>query len=115
MSDSVLDLPQPTTYVTRPTTITAMQFDGSIASGRRIIDWAGDDAVIRWTTDTPQQLGIETLEGTMKAAAGAWVIKGTEGEFYPCKDSVFQRKYQAAPVETQLAALKAAMGEGPHA
>lgn len=38
---------------------------------------------------------IPTLEGTMRAGLGDWIIKGTEGEFYPCKDSVFRRKYEA--------------------
>ncbi len=39
---------------------------------------------------------IETLEGTMQASPGDWIIKGTEGEFYPCKPSVFERKYERA-------------------
>ena len=36
---------------------------------------------------------IRTLEGNMKANEGDWIIKGTEGELYPCKDSVFRKKY----------------------
>ena len=39
---------------------------------------------------------IETLEGTMHASYGDWIIRGTEGELYPCKPSVFERKYEAA-------------------
>lgn len=38
---------------------------------------------------------IQTLEGRMMAVSGDWIIRGTEGELYPCKDSVFQRKYEA--------------------
>lgn len=38
-------------------------------------------------------LYIQTLEGRMKANPGDWIIRGTEGEFYPCKPSVFERKY----------------------
>ena len=38
---------------------------------------------------------IPTLEGLMLGSEGDWVIKGTEGEFYPCKDSIFKRKYAA--------------------
>lgn len=37
---------------------------------------------------------IKTLEGDMLASPNDWIIKGTEGEFYPCKPSVFERKYE---------------------
>lgn len=80
------------TYTSRQVTITAEQWDGTIEHGRRIIDWA-KNAVIRWTNETPQRLVIETPEGDMKVSTTDWVIRGTEGEFYPCKDSVFQREY----------------------
>lgn len=39
---------------------------------------------------------IPTLEGVMTASPGDWIIRGTEGELYPCKPSVFQRKYEPA-------------------
>lgn len=39
-------------------------------------------------------LWVKTLEGTMKASPGDWIIRGTEGELYPCKPSVFERKYE---------------------
>ena len=44
-----------------------------------------------------QELGIETLEGNMTARPGDWIIKGVQGEFYPCKDSIFRETYE--PVE----------------
>lgn len=44
--------------------------------------------------DTRPAALIDTLEGTMTALPGDWIIRVTEGEFYPCKDSVFQRKYE---------------------
>lgn len=37
---------------------------------------------------------IDTLEGTMKAGIGDWIIKGVNGEFYPCKDEIFQKTYE---------------------
>lgn len=40
-------------------------------------------------------LWVKTLEGTMCCSPGDWVICGTEGELYPCKPSVFERKYEA--------------------
>ena len=39
---------------------------------------------------------VYTLEGDMQANEGDWIIRGLEGEFYPCKDSVFQIKYERA-------------------
>jgi hypothetical protein len=36
---------------------------------------------------------IETLEGTMKANYGDYIIKGVTGEFYPCKPDVFEQTY----------------------
>jgi hypothetical protein len=37
---------------------------------------------------------IPTLEGAHLAREGDWIIRGTEGELYPCKPSVFARKYE---------------------
>ena len=39
-------------------------------------------------------LYIRTLEGTMRAEPGDWIIKGIHGEFYPCKPSIFDESYQ---------------------
>lgn len=36
---------------------------------------------------------IETLEGDMTADPGDWIIKGVQGEFYPCKDEIFRATY----------------------
>lgn len=38
-------------------------------------------------------LCILTLEGTMSAYVGDWIIKGVKGEFYPCKDDIFHKTY----------------------
>lgn len=37
---------------------------------------------------------IETLEGTMKASVGDYIIKGVNGEFYPCKPDIFEKTYE---------------------
>ena len=39
-------------------------------------------------------LDIPTLEGIMVASPGDWIIKGVEGEFYPCKPSIFEASYE---------------------
>jgi len=36
---------------------------------------------------------IETLEGTMIAIPGDYIIKGIKGEFYPCKPDIFELTY----------------------
>jgi len=43
---------------------------------------------------TDQILYIETLEGTMKADIGDWIITGVKGEKYPCKPDVFEMTYE---------------------
>ncbi len=37
---------------------------------------------------------IPTLEGTMKANMGDYIIRGIKGEFYPCKPDVFEQTYE---------------------
>jgi len=39
---------------------------------------------------------IETLEGTMRADVGDWVIRGVKGELYPCKPNIFAMTYEKA-------------------
>ena len=39
-------------------------------------------------------LEIDTLEGVMKASEGDFIIRGVNGEFYPCKPDVFNRTYE---------------------
>ena len=39
-------------------------------------------------------LHIDTLEGTMTADEGDWIIKGVQGEFYPCKPAIFESTYE---------------------
>ena len=38
---------------------------------------------------------IDTLEGTVKAEIGDYIIKGINGEFYPCKPDIFEKTYDA--------------------
>lgn len=75
----------------KPVVIEAMQFDGSYQSGKAILDWA-DETVHR---STLIGLSIKTLEGVMGVSAGDWVIRGVQGEFYPCKPDIFEATYEA--------------------
>ena len=44
--------------------------------------------------DLMADLRIETLEGTMRANKGDYIIKGIQGEFYPCKPDIFEKTYE---------------------
>ena len=45
------------------------------------------------------ELHIPTLEGAMTASPGDWIIRGVQGEFYPCKPDIFAETYE--PVEVK--------------
>ena len=38
-------------------------------------------------------LCIYTLEGSHQANIGDYIIKGVNGEFYPCKPDIFEKTY----------------------
>lgn len=43
---------------------------------------------------TDVEMDIETLEGTMHASAGDYIITGVQGEQYPCKPDIFEATYE---------------------
>lgn len=42
----------------------------------------------------PAWCEIKTLEGTMIAKTGDYIIKGVNGEIYPCKPEIFEKTYE---------------------
>ena len=44
-----------------------------------------------------REMNIRTLEGTIHASVGDWIITGVNGERYPCKPDIFEKTYE--PVE----------------
>jgi hypothetical protein len=46
------------------------------------------------------QLMVATLEGVMHASYGYWIIRGVQGEFYPCKADIFDATYEPVEVKT---------------
>lgn len=48
------------------------------------------------TNDPYLGMYIETLEGKMLANYGDYIIKGVNGEFYPCKPDIFEKTYDKA-------------------
>lgn len=37
---------------------------------------------------------IKTLEGDMLVSDGDWIIRGINGELYPCKPDIFEKTYE---------------------
>lgn len=93
---------EPCKYRKKPVEIEAMQWDGAADSATPIIDWAlGQDQTIRFWCESADSckkkshvLQIDTLEGTMSAMPGDYIIRGVQGEFYPCKPDIFHATYE---------------------
>ena len=51
------------------------------------------DGCIEGEKCTP--LFIQTLEGTHTVSWGDWIIRGVNGEIYPCKPDIFEQTYEA--------------------
>lgn len=43
---------------------------------------------------TENGIVIKTLEGDILAKEGDYIIKGVQGEFYPCKPDIFEQTYE---------------------
>ena len=41
-----------------------------------------------------KRLLLHTLEGTMEVSKNDYIIKGIQGEFYPCKPDIFELTYE---------------------
>jgi len=39
---------------------------------------------------------IHTLEGVFQVSDKDWIIRGVNGEFYPCKPDIFEKTYEKA-------------------
>lgn len=75
----------------RPVTIEAMQLVDA-TSVLDIEEWINSPTV--GFNTNPPTLWIDTLEGRMEARESDWVIKGVNGEFYPCRNDIFIKTYQ---------------------
>lgn len=42
-------------------------------------------------------MAVRTLEGTLSAMPGDWIIRGIKGEVYPCRPDIFDETYEPAP------------------
>jgi hypothetical protein len=78
-------------YRKKPVVVEAIRFNGTnhVEVGRFL---AGADF-----EPSIGSIDIKTLEGTMRADRGDWIIRGVKGELYPCKPDIFEATYE--PVE----------------
>lgn len=90
---------EPRKYRKKPVVIEAMQFvaDGEhpVDSAHAIARWCGESCPVKWGP-MPTIL-IPTLEGDMVASPGDYIIRGVQGEFYPCKPDIFAATYEVIP------------------
>lgn len=61
-----------------------------------ILAWSTDERPITVPTEyyASRVIEITTLEGVMTAREGDWIIKGVNGEVYPCKPDIFEKTYE---------------------
>lgn len=83
-----------TQYRKKPVVVNAHRFDG-LDSGAEILEWIGlNSGRASLSCGDEPKLVIRTLEGNMTAILGDWIIRGTAGEFYPCKPQIFDAIYE---------------------
>ena len=80
-------------YRKKPVTIEARGL--TFANVNEIADWCDGYTNINDLT-AEVTVEIPTLEGTMIAREGDYIIKGVKGEFYPCKPDIFAETYEKA-------------------
>lgn len=90
-------------YRKLPVIIDAVQWQGYIDEFETPFDKFGDTEP--WLKEAFEKgivtmaypvMLIKTLEGTMQVSAGDYIIKGINGELYPCKPDIFKKTYERA-------------------
>lgn len=89
-------------YKKKPVVIEAIQWTTNLEEVKEFVGKDLEYSIL----DTAWQVGkgaphvfmkIHTLEGDMEVSKGDFIIKGVNGEFYPCKPDIFEKTYE--PVE----------------
>ncbi len=78
----------------KPVEVEVIQYDGK--NHHKIKAFVGHALHIQqehYASDEVE-LHIETLEGQMKVIVNDYIIKGVNGEFYPCKPDIFEKTYE---------------------
>ena len=108
----------------RPVEVEAIRWDGGAAAAGPVIDWVlagggtahyyadGELADAEPGKHVGERIAIRTLEGDILASPGDWVIRGVQGEHYPCKPDIFAETYESA-ADPRIAAGLAVMAGTP--
>jgi hypothetical protein len=88
---------KPSKFTKLPVTIEAAQTGDGYDQDMEIMEWCGGnweefDAI----SNAGYLFSIPTLEGSMHVTKTDYVIKGVQGEFYPCKPDIFGQTYKCA-------------------
>lgn len=86
-------------YRKKPLEINALRWTGN--NLQEIKDFAGDDVSFTKRMNLNDEevisLKVKTKEGVLEAPVGSYIIRGIEGEYYPCDPQIFHKTYE--PVE----------------
>lgn len=77
-------------YRKKPVIIEAVQIDNNV---EELQDFIGDNGTV-YQDEHTIIVSINTLEGVMTGTDGAYIIKGVQGEFYPCQKDIFETTYE---------------------
>lgn len=88
-------------YRKKPVTVDAVRYTGDNLA--EVEQFLGREAKAEEATLSGPGRGlhdgirIHTLEGTLTASVGDWVVQGTRGEFYPVKPDPFADTFEPVP------------------
>jgi hypothetical protein len=84
-------------YRKKPVVIEAVKYNGFV-SFPELKQFFGEETFNKeiMFRPTSENLIIPTLEGNMEARINDYIIKGINGEFYPCKPDIFEKTYEVA-------------------
>jgi len=74
-------------YKKKPVVVSAVKWDGTNLQEIKV--FTEGKAMMKNIT-----LVIPTLEGAMAADIGSYIIKGVKGEYYPCREDIFEDTYE---------------------
>lgn len=86
------------TFRKKPVEIQAIHLVDTKESATEVAAWCGGHYSPDSNPDGSDEMHfvvIPTLEGSMLASPGDWVIQGIKGEFYPCKPDIFDATYES--------------------
>jgi hypothetical protein len=86
-------------YRKKPIVVEAVQFKDDAASLNKLSEFMNDDLVVDYKDPQNPVVKIKTLEGVLTAQVGDYIIKGINGEFYPCKPDIFEKTYEPIDAE----------------